>query len=210
MNIHNGEILGLGSFPTFDPSVFTRPMTQSQVNALYRDPIAAPLTDRAIAGLYPTGSTFKLITAIAALESGHLTPTEVIYRPGGQLVVGGEDFQNAGGAAYGPVSLVSALRSLLRRLLLHARAADVGHRRPPALGAHAGDRSADRDRPAREPEGLLPEQAVAQQALRGRRNRTPLVGRRQRAARRPGRATCRPTRCRWRSPTRRSATAARW
>ena len=35
-------------------------MTQAQVNALYRDPIAAPLTDRAIAGLYPTGSTFKL------------------------------------------------------------------------------------------------------------------------------------------------------
>jgi len=74
MNVNNGEILGLGSFPTFDPSVFTRPLTQSQVDALYRDPVAAPLTDRAIAGLYPTGSTFKLITAMAALESGVITP----------------------------------------------------------------------------------------------------------------------------------------
>ncbi len=108
MDVNNGEILGLGSFPTFDPSVFTRPMTQAQVDALYRDPIAAPLTDRAIAGLYPTGSTFKPITAIAALEGGNLTPSEVIYDPG-QLVVGGQVFTNAGEAANGSVSLVSAL-----------------------------------------------------------------------------------------------------
>jgi len=46
MDVHTGEILGLGSYPTFDPSVFTRPMTQAQVNALYRDPIAAPKTTK--------------------------------------------------------------------------------------------------------------------------------------------------------------------
>jgi penicillin-binding protein 2 len=108
MNVHTGEILGLGSYPTFDPSVFTRPMTQAQVNALYRDEIAAPLTDRATSGLYPTGSTFKPITAIAALESGNLTPTEVINDPG-QFEIGGEVFKNAGEAANGSVSLVSAL-----------------------------------------------------------------------------------------------------
>jgi penicillin-binding protein 2 len=108
MDVHTGEILALGSFPTFDPSVFTRPMTQAQVNALYRDEVLAPLTDRAISGLYPTGSTFKPITAIAALESGNLTPGEVIYDPG-QLVVGDQVFTNAGEAANGSVSLVSAL-----------------------------------------------------------------------------------------------------
>ena len=108
MDVHTGEILALGSYPTFDPSVFTRPMTQAQVNALYRDEVLAPLTDRAIAGLYPTGSTFKPITAIAALESGNLTPGEVINDPG-QLVVGDQVFTNAGEAANGSVSLVSAL-----------------------------------------------------------------------------------------------------
>jgi penicillin-binding protein 2 len=108
MNVHTGEILGLASYPTFDPSVFTRPMTQAQVNALYRDPVAAPLTDRATSGLYPTGSTFKPITAIAALESGNLTPTEVIEDPG-QFEIGGQVFKNAGEAANGSVSLVSAL-----------------------------------------------------------------------------------------------------
>jgi penicillin-binding protein 2 len=107
MNVDNGEILGLGSYPTFEPSELIEP-SQAQVNALYRDPVAAPLTDRAISGLYPTGSTFKPITAIAALESGNLTPSEVI-EDHGQLVVGGEVFKNAGEAANGSVSLVSAL-----------------------------------------------------------------------------------------------------
>jgi penicillin-binding protein 2 len=109
MDVHTGEILGLGSFPTFDPSVFTKPLTQAQVDDLYRDPVAAPLTDRAIAGLYPTGSTFKLITALAALESGVITPGTPIY-DGGSLTVGGQSFQNAGGASYGTLTLVPALQ----------------------------------------------------------------------------------------------------
>lgn len=107
MDVHTGEILGLGSFPTFEPALFTKPLTQKEVDATSRNPLA-PLVDRAIAGLYPTGSTFKLITAIAALESGHLTLGEVIEDTG-QLVIGGEVFKNAGEAANGSVSLVSAL-----------------------------------------------------------------------------------------------------
>lgn len=109
MDVDNGEILGVGSFPTFDPAVFTKPLTQSQVDDLYRDPIAAPLANRAIAGLYPTGSTFKLITAMAGLESGTITTGTSIY-DGGSLTVGGQTFQNAGGAAYGSLSLVPALQ----------------------------------------------------------------------------------------------------
>ena len=38
MDVDNGEILGIGSSPTFDPALLTRPMTQAQVNELYRDP----------------------------------------------------------------------------------------------------------------------------------------------------------------------------
>jgi penicillin-binding protein 2 len=109
MDVHTGEILGLGSFPTFYPSVLTPPISQAQVNALYRDPVAAPITDRAIAGYYPTGSTFKLITALAALESGVITPSTSIY-DGGSLTVGGQSFQNAGGASYGSLTLVPALQ----------------------------------------------------------------------------------------------------
>ncbi|HEY0392624.1 MAG TPA: penicillin-binding protein 2 [Solirubrobacterales bacterium] len=107
MDVHSGEILGLGSFPTFEPALFTRPLTQTQVDETYLNP-QAPLLDRPIAGLYPTGSTFKLITAIAALESGKLSLGEVIDDPG-QLEIGEQVFKNAGEAANGAVSLVSAL-----------------------------------------------------------------------------------------------------
>jgi penicillin-binding protein 2 len=108
MNVHNGEILGLGSFPTYDPTVFTKPMTQTQVNDLYRSE-AAPLADRAIQGLYPTGSTYKIITALAALEGGVITPGTTIV-DNGSITLAGQKFQNAGGASYGPLTLVPALQ----------------------------------------------------------------------------------------------------
>jgi penicillin-binding protein 2 len=109
MNVNDGQILGMGSSPTFDPSVLTPPMTQSQVNELYRDPVLAPLTNRAAESYYPVGSTFKIITALAALEAGEITLTEPIY-DNGSIMVGSQEFQNAGGVSFGPVDLVSALQ----------------------------------------------------------------------------------------------------
>jgi penicillin-binding protein 2 len=107
MNVDNGEIIALGSYPTYDPSELIEP-SQAQVNALYRSE-AAPLTDRATQGLYPTGSTFKLITATAALEEGVITPSTTIV-DGGTFVAGEQTFQNAGGASYGALTLVPALQ----------------------------------------------------------------------------------------------------
>jgi penicillin-binding protein 2 len=108
MNVNNGQLLGLGSFPTYDPTVFTEPMTQAQVDELIRDPVLAPLSDRATESYYPTGSTFKLVTALAALEGGVITPSTSIF-DGGKLTVGTQSFQNAGGVSYGPLTLVPAL-----------------------------------------------------------------------------------------------------
>jgi len=108
MSVHDGELLGLGSFPTYDPTVFTEPKTQAQVNELYRDPVTAPLTDRATESYYPTGSTFKIVTALAALEGKVITPSTTIV-DGGKLTVGTQSFQNAGGASYGALTLVPAL-----------------------------------------------------------------------------------------------------
>jgi penicillin-binding protein 2 len=108
MNVNNGQILGLGSFPTFDPAEISKPMTQHQVDLLYHNE-AAPLDNRATQGQYPTGSTFKLITAMAALNSGVSTPSTTIDDTG-SIKIGEQTFQNAGGAAFGPVDLVNALR----------------------------------------------------------------------------------------------------
>jgi penicillin-binding protein 2 len=110
MNVHNGEILGLGSSPTFDPTIFTKPVIPTATyEQLASETTGAPLTNRAIQGLYPTGSTFKPITAVAALESGLLTPSTTIY-DGGVFTLGGIDFRNAGNASYGSLQLPEALQ----------------------------------------------------------------------------------------------------
>jgi penicillin-binding protein 2 len=110
MSTKNGEILGLGSSPTFDPTVFTHPViSQATFDQLQSDTTGAPLANRATQGLYPTGSTFKPLTSVAALESGVLTPTTTIY-DGGVFTVGGIDFKNAGGNSYGSLQLPQALQ----------------------------------------------------------------------------------------------------
>ena len=108
MNVDNGEVLALGSQPSFDPNIFTKPITKKQLDALSSEELGKPLFNRAIQGGYPTGSTFKLVTATAALESGHITPTTPLSDPG-FLVVGDQKFENAGGTPHGVLSLVPAL-----------------------------------------------------------------------------------------------------
>lgn len=108
MNIDTGEILAMGSNPTYDPTDLIEP-SQAKVNELYRDPVLAPLVNRATEGAYPTGSIFKIITALAALENGKITPDEVI-NDAGSIEVGTQRFQNAGAEAHGPVELRRALQ----------------------------------------------------------------------------------------------------
>jgi penicillin-binding protein 2 len=109
MNVHDGEVLGLGSFPTFDPSIFTHPISQAEVNRLYDENQGAAYFNRAVAGAYPTGSTFKPITAIAALTGGFLGLDEPITDTG-SVTYGGITFNNAGGAVNGTVTLPTALQ----------------------------------------------------------------------------------------------------
>src|ERR671919_1210194 len=108
MDIHNGEVLGLGSNPSFDPNLFAEVVRESDYKALTAVDNGAPLTNRAISGGYPTGSTFKLVTAGAALQSGLITPDTVLHDPG-SLTVGNQIFRNAGDAAHGSISLRAAL-----------------------------------------------------------------------------------------------------
>ncbi len=108
MNVHNGEVLALGSQPSFDPNVFTKPISQKRFDALGSEELGKPLFNRAVQGGYPTGSTFKLVTAVAALESGHLTPSQVLYDPG-VLRIGTQEFKNAGDAVFGALALPHAL-----------------------------------------------------------------------------------------------------
>jgi penicillin-binding protein 2 len=111
----NGQVLAMGSSPTFDPNKFAKPLTKSEYAALEGksgasgEQAPAPLTDRAVNGTYPTGSTFKPITAMGTLEAGVINPTEGLGA--GQCIsVSTEQFCNAGKADYGAVGLVEALK----------------------------------------------------------------------------------------------------
>jgi penicillin-binding protein 2 len=107
MDPRSGQILAIGSYPSFDPNVFAKPLTQRQYSSLIEG--AGALIDRAVDGQYPTGSTFKPITAMAALEAGVISPNEA-FGPGPCITVGGESFCNAGKAALPAMALVEALK----------------------------------------------------------------------------------------------------
>jgi penicillin-binding protein 2 len=80
MDVRNGDIIALASAPSYDPNEYAVGLTHEQSMAL-NDPKNKPQFDRAISGAYPPGSTFKIITGLACLESG-LDPNEEFNSPG--------------------------------------------------------------------------------------------------------------------------------
>jgi penicillin-binding protein 2 len=73
MDVITGDIIAMVSTPGFDPSTFARGITQSEWRELLDNP-ERPLHNKAIAGVYPPGSTYKMVTALAALESKAIEP----------------------------------------------------------------------------------------------------------------------------------------
>ncbi len=107
----NGEVLAMGSSPSFDPNRFAKPLTDAEYDELTGRNGEEPgrLTDLADEGEYPTGSTFKPITAMAALEAGVITPSEGLGA-GQCIYVSTEPFCNSGHTDYGAATLVEALK----------------------------------------------------------------------------------------------------
>ena len=90
MDCRNGEVLAMVSTPSFDPSLFDSGVSQAQWAEWTAD-TRTPLINKAVAGLYPPGSTFKPAVAMAALQAGTLSPTDRIDCPG-YIDVGGTRF----------------------------------------------------------------------------------------------------------------------
>jgi penicillin-binding protein 2 len=109
MNVNDGSVLAMGSAPSFDPSIFTRPITEQQYRALTSRENDAPLANRAIQGLYPTGSVFKPITATAALENGLIDPNTIVNDTG-RVKVDTVVFKNAQDKIYGPINMSDAFK----------------------------------------------------------------------------------------------------
>ncbi len=74
LDVNSGEVLALVSRPNFDPAWFARGITSEEWRALTDNP-QHPMTNKALRGLYPPGSTFKMAVALAALEAGTAAPS---------------------------------------------------------------------------------------------------------------------------------------
>ena len=102
---NTGAVLAMASRPSYNPNWFTRGITEKEWAQINNNP-AHPMENRVIAGEYPPGSTFKLITGTAALELKKVTPDELIFDSGRHWLV---DMRNAGGEALGWLNFTEAL-----------------------------------------------------------------------------------------------------
>ncbi|MBT8419040.1 MAG: penicillin-binding protein 2 [Silicimonas sp.] len=90
IDVETGDLLAMASAPSFDPNLFVRGISSSDYSEL-RDNIYKPLFNKAVQGLYPPGSTFKMMTGLAALRAGVIGPGERVYCPG-YMAFGGRRF----------------------------------------------------------------------------------------------------------------------
>lgn len=107
MDVHSGEILAMASTPTFDPNAFNVGLSAREWKELTSNP-RKPLTNKAIAGRYPPGSTFKMAVALAALESGVIEPGHRVFC-NGRLELGNHTFHCWKRWGHGWMNLTSAI-----------------------------------------------------------------------------------------------------
>ena len=81
MDVENGDLVAIASSPAYDPNLFVRGISGPDYRALTEDKYR-PLADKTVQGTYPPGSTYKMITALAALQDGKITPNETVWCPG--------------------------------------------------------------------------------------------------------------------------------
>ncbi len=104
LDVKTGGVLVLASHPTFDPNLFTRKITKDEWTTL-QDP-ENPFLNRAMQG-YPPGSTFKIVTSVAGMESGKFSPDSILGTSS-YITVGGIDFNEHSGG-YGDIGFREAL-----------------------------------------------------------------------------------------------------
>ena len=102
-----GEVLAMVSLPGYDTNLFTHGISQADYNRLLDDP-DRPLLNRAVAGQYPPGSTFKMVTAVAALQEGKITAQTLLGCPP-YVDVGGWIYHNWTSSNLGLMNVAKAL-----------------------------------------------------------------------------------------------------
>ncbi|MBO9411492.1 MULTISPECIES: penicillin-binding protein 2 [unclassified Ruegeria] len=108
IDCETGDIRAISSAPSFDPNLFVRGISVGDYRTLTQDNYR-PLANKTVQGTYPPGSTFKMITAMAALEAGVIGPGNTVYCPG-HLKVGSRRFHCWKRGGHGTVDLNLSLK----------------------------------------------------------------------------------------------------
>lgn len=109
MDVETGDILALVSTPGFDPNAFNRGLTSAEWAALTEND-HKPLINKVMAGVYPPGSTFKTVTALAALDAGAITP-DTIFHCNGAFELGAHAFHCWRKQGHGPLNLRGGIKN---------------------------------------------------------------------------------------------------
>ncbi len=108
MDVQTGDILALASWPTFDLNLFVPSMSQAMLNKLVADK-NKPLRGRAFMDTYPPASTFKVVTALAGLESGKIKESTT-FNCGPSYRIGNRYFRNHSKSSYGSLDMIDAIK----------------------------------------------------------------------------------------------------
>jgi penicillin-binding protein 2 len=108
MDCTNGEVLAMATNPSFDPALFDSGVSQAQWEQ-WTSNSRTPLINKALAGVYPPGSTFKMVVGLAALQAGALQPGEHLYCPG-FIDLGNTRFHCWRKGGHGPLDLHGGLK----------------------------------------------------------------------------------------------------
>ena len=107
MDVRNGDLLAMASNPTYNPNPFVLGISSKEYKALLEDD-HRPLHNKWASGMYPPGSTFKMVVALAALKEGVINPGETVYCPG-HLQLGKRKFHCWSRGGHGSVNLRKSL-----------------------------------------------------------------------------------------------------
>lgn len=107
LDVRNGQVLALASYPSFDPNAFERGLTIQEAQALYSEDNGVPALNRALQGLYAPASTFKAVSVMAAKAAGY--DLNKSYSCPSEVQVGTRAFQNFESKAQGTISMKKAI-----------------------------------------------------------------------------------------------------
>lgn len=135
IDCRNGDVLATNSSPTYDPNLFVTGISVAEYKEL-TDNKYRPLAAKSIQGTYPPGSTFKMIMALAALESGVISSEDTVWCPG-YLEVSDRRFHCWKRAGHGHMTLQKALRESCD-VFFYELALELGIDRISAMAARLG------------------------------------------------------------------------